>query len=158
MLEQVPELDAIVTPLGGGGLLSGTLIVAKTLRPGVAVYGAEPQLANDWQQSLERGERVEIPPPKTIADGLRTPTPGKITFPIVKDLAKGVLAVSEAEIRETVRFLLTRTKLLVEPSGAVAAAAILFRKLPKPVQSVGVLLTGGNVDLDVLAEICGEAA
>ncbi len=157
MLQELPELDAIITPLGGGGLLSGTLIVAQTLRPDLHVYGTEPELANDWQQSLDRGERIQIPPPETIADGLRTPMPGKITFSIVTDLVAGVLTVTEEEIRAAVRFLLTRTKLLVEPSGAVAAAAILFRKLPERVRSVGVLLSGGNVDLDVLAQICGEA-
>jgi threonine dehydratase len=132
--------------------------VAKALRPTVRVFGIEPELANDWWLSLQRGERVEISPPATIADGLRTPLPGKITFPIVQALADGVVTVSEDEIKATVRFLLTRMKILVEPSGAVAAAALLHQKLPAPVRSVGVILSGGNVDLDVLADICAEAA
>lgn len=156
-LGQVGELDAIAVPLGGGGLLSGTSIAAKALRPGMRVFGVEPELANDWHQSLKRGERVEIAPPPTIADGLRSPAPGKLTFPIVQAVVDGVVLVSEEEIKATVRFLLTRMKLLVEPSGAVAAAAVLHRKLPAGVGPVGVILSGGNVDLDVLADICREA-
>ncbi len=156
MMREQPDLDAIAVPLGGGGLLSGTLTVAKALRPGIRVFGVEPELANDWQRSLTRGERVEIAPPPTIADGLRTPVPGTLTFPIVQALVDEVLVVSENEIKQTMRFLLTRTKMLVEPSGAVAAAAVLHRRLPSDVRSVGVILSGGNVDLDVLSSICGE--
>ena len=158
LLRELPELDAIVVPLGGGGLLSGTLTVAKQLKPGIRVFGVEPELANDWYLSLQRGERVEIAPPLTIADGLRTPLPGQITFPIVRAMAEGVVLVSETEIKATVRFLLTRMKMLVEPSGAVAAAAVLHNKLPPGIQSVGVVISGGNVDLDVLADVCREAA
>ena len=157
-LQQVGDLDALLVPLGGGGLLSGTLIAAKALRPGLRVFGVEPELASDWYQSLERGVRVEIPPPATLADGLRTPVPGEVTFPIVRELAEGVLLVSEAEIKSTVRFLLSRMKILVEPSGAVAAAAVLHKKLPEGVRRAGVVLSGGNVDLDVLAQICAESA
>ncbi|MBV8073365.1 MAG: threonine/serine dehydratase [Acidobacteriaceae bacterium] len=156
-LRQQPELEALITPLGGGGLLSGSLIAANALRPGIRVFGAEPELADDWAQSLQKGERVEIAPPATIADGLRTTTPGAITFPIVRALAEGVLLVSEREIKATVRFLLSRLKILTEPSGAVAAAAVLDRKLPAGIGSIGVILSGGNVDWDVLAAICGEA-
>lgn len=158
LLRQEPDLDALAVPLGGGGLLSGTLTVAKALRPGIRVFGVEPELANDWWLSLQRGQRVEISPPATIADGLRTPLPGKITFPIVRALADGVITVSEDEIKATVRFLLSRTKMLVEPSGAVAAACLLHRKLPSSFRSAAVILSGGNVDLDVLAAICTEAA
>jgi threonine dehydratase len=158
LLEDMPELDAMFVCLGGGGLLAGALIVMKALQPGMRVYGVEPELANDWFLSLQRGERVEIDPPPTIADGLRTQIPGRINFPIVKDLSSGVLLVSEEEIKATMRFLLTRMKLLVEPSGAVAAAAVLHKKIPADVKSVGILLSGGNVDLDVLARICAEAA
>lgn len=158
LMEDQPDLDAIAVPLGGGGLLSGTLAVVKALRPGIRVFGIEPELANDWYLSLQRGERVEIAPPLTIADGLRTPVPGKITFAMVQSMAEAVILVSEEEIKATVRFLLTRMKLLVEPSGAVAAAAVLHRKLPAEIGSMGVILSGGNVDLDVLADICREAA
>ncbi len=158
LLREQPELDAIVVPLGGGGLLSGTLVVAKALLPHVRVFGVEPELANDWYLSLERGAPVEIAPPPTIADGLRTTIPGSLTFPVVRAMAEGVLLVSEEEIKATMRFLLTRMKMLVEPSGAVAAAAVLHKKLPRDIRSVGIIISGGNVDLDVLAAICGAAA
>lgn len=158
MVREKPQLNALAVPLGGGGLLSGTLIAAKALRPDVRVFGVEPELANDWYLSLRRGEPVEIPPPATIADGLRTPAPGNVTFPIVRAMAEDVVLVSEDEIKAAMRFLLTRMKMLVEPSGAVAAAAVLARKLPRDIRSVGIILSGGNVDLDVLAGICAAAA
>ncbi len=158
-LREIPEsVQAIAVPLGGGGLLSGTLLAVKALRPRLRVFGVEPELANDWYLSLQRGAPVEIAPSETIADGLRTPAPGKLTFPIVQSMAEGVALVSEEEIKATMRFLLTRMKMLVEPSGAVAAAAVLFRKLPRDVRSVAVILSGGNVDLDVLGGICSAAA
>ncbi len=156
LLRENPDLDAIVTPLGGGGLLSGTLIAAKALRPEIRVFGVEPEVANDWYLSLQRGEPVGIPSPPTIADGLRTTIPGKITFPIVRSMVESVILVSEEEIKAAVRFILTRMKLLVEPSGAVAAAALLHKKLPDGIREAGVILSGGNVDLDVLADICSE--
>jgi threonine dehydratase len=157
LLTEHPRLDALLVPLGGGGLLSGTLLAVKAINPEMQVYGVEPELADDWHLSLQAGRPVQIDPPATIADGLRTPIPGNVTFPIVQSLASGVLLVSEEEIKETMRFLLSRMKLLTEPSGAVAAAAVLKRKQPKPVKSVGVILSGGNVDMDVLAEICAAA-
>jgi threonine dehydratase len=157
LLHQHPDLDALVVPLGGGGLLSGALIAAKKLRPGIRVFGVEPALANDWFLSLQSGERVEIASPLTLADGLRTTIPGNITFPIIKELADGVLLVSEEEIKVTMRFLLTRMKLLIEPSGVVAATAVLHGKLPGAFKRVGIILSGGNVDLPVLASICKEA-
>jgi threonine dehydratase len=158
LLAEQPKLDALLVPLGGGGLLSGTLLVAKAINPEMEVYGVEPQLANDWDRSLAAGHPVEIAPPPTIADGLRTPVPGNVTFPIVRSLASGVLLVSEEEIKDAVRFVLSRMKLLTEPSGAVAAAVVLKRKLPERIRSAGVILSGGNVDMDVLAQICGAAA
>lgn len=154
LLREQPELDALAVPLGGGGLLSGTLVVAKALQREMKVFGVEPALADDWQQSLRKGERMQISPPATIADGLRTPMPGKVTFPIVRELVEDVITVSEEEIKEGVRFLLSRMKILVEPSGAVAASAVLHQKLPREVRSTGILLSGGNVDYDVLAGIC----
>ncbi len=157
-LRQKSNLDAIVVPLGGGGLLSGTSLVAKAIRPGIKIFGAEPEMANDWSLSMQAGKRTAIPSPATIADGLRTTIPGLITFPIVSRLSSGVLLVSDKEIKQTMRFLLTRMKLLVEPSGAAAAAAVLHDKLPRELGRIGVILSGGNVDLPVLAEICAEAA
>lgn len=157
LFEDYPDLGVLTVPLGGGGLLSGCLTVAKELSPRAEVYGVEPELANDWAQSLAKGERVEIAPPATIADGLRTATPGLLTYPVVKSLAAKVLTVSEEEIKRALRFLLSRMKLLTEPSGAVGAAAALAGKLPKG-RDTGIILSGGNVDYDVLAAICGEAA
>jgi len=152
LLEQAPQLDALITPVGGGGLLSGCAIAARSLNPGIRIFGAEPQGANDTYLSFRAGERVQITP-DTIADGLRSPIPGKMTFAIIRELAEDILLVSEDEIRAAVKFLITRMKILVEPSGAVPAAAALFRKLPAGISRVGVILSGGNVDFDQLAEM-----
>lgn len=151
LLEQQPDLDALAVCLGGGGLLAGCAIAAKALRPDIRVYGVEPEIANDYWLSLRRGEPVEIAPPSTIADGLRTTKPGRWNFPIIQRLVDDVLLVSEDEIREAARFILTRMKLVVEPSGAVAAAAVLAGKLPQRFARVGIVLSGGNVDLETLA-------
>jgi threonine dehydratase len=158
LVEQEADLDALAVPLGGGGLLSGTLLAAKALRPGIKVYGVEPELANDWYISLERGERVKIDSHPTIADGLRTPMPGRIPFDIGRSLCDGVVLVSEAEIKNTLAYLLSRMKILAEPSGVVAAAAALHGKLPGGIRRLGVILSGGNIDMQMLAEICREAA
>jgi threonine dehydratase len=154
LMREQPDLDAILVCLGGGGLLSGSAIVANSLRPATRVFGVEPELANDWFLSLRAGERVAIAPPASIADGLRTNIPGHVTFPIVQKLVESVLLVTEDEIKHTMRFLLSRMKILTEPSGAVGAAAALHGKVPAGIQSVGVILSGGNVDMDMLAEIC----
>ncbi|MCA2972435.1 MAG: pyridoxal-phosphate dependent enzyme [Acidobacteriaceae bacterium] len=154
LLEEAPELDALVACLGGGGLLGGCAVAAKAMRPGIRVFGAEPELANDFWMSLQQGKPVAIPPPPTIADGLRTLCPGKLTFPIVQQHVEAVVLISEDEIKAAVRFLLERLKIVVEPSGAVGVAAALFGKLPAEVKSVGVVISGGNVDLDQLAALC----
>jgi len=153
LLEEIADLDAIFTPIGGGGLISGTAIAAKALRPSIRVFGVEPQDANDTKLSLIAGSPVEIPPPQTIADGLRAPKPGAITFPIIQKLVEDVLLVSEDEIRATMRFFLSRMKIVVEPSGAVPAAPLLHGKLPPGIQRAGVILSGGNIDLDVLKSL-----
>ncbi len=150
LLEQAPELDALIAPVGGGGLLSGCAIAARSVNPKIRIFGAEPEDANDTFLSFRAGDRVEIAPPKTLADGLRATRPGAITFPILRELAEDIVLVSEEEIRAAMRFLLTRMKILVEPSGAVPAAAVLFHKLPAGIRSVGVILSGGNVDFEVL--------
>ena len=151
LLGDTGPLDAIVAPVGGGGLLSGCATIAKALNPAIRVFGAEPEGANDTFLSLLAGERVTVAHPDTIADGLRAPKPGELTFPVLRRLVERVVLVSEDEIRATVKFLLLRLKILVEPSGAVSAAAVLFRKLPGDVRSVGVVLSGGNVDFEDLA-------
>lgn len=155
LLEDVPDLDAILVSLGGGGLLSGTLIAAQAVNPSIQVFGVEPELGNDWELSIKAHHRIEIPPSSTIADGLRSQKPGEITFSIVEKMISAVLLVSEDEIKSTIRFLLTRMKIVVEPSGAVAAAAALHHKIPRGLKRVGILITGGNIDLELLAEIAG---
>jgi threonine dehydratase len=153
-LQEIADLDALVVPVGGGGLISGSAIAARALRPSIRVFGVEPQDANDTLLSLRAGSRVEIPPPHTIADGLRAPKPGAITFPIIQKLVEDVILVSDHEIRNAMKCLLTRMKIVTEPSGAVTAAALLGRKLPSGIQRVGAILSGGNVDLDVLRDLC----
>jgi threonine dehydratase len=145
LLEEVRDLDALLVPVGGGGLLSGSAIAAKTLNPGIRVYGVEPEAANDTYLSLRAGHRVEIPPPETIADGLRPPKPGALTFPLIQQLVEDVLLVTEDEIRAGVSFVQSRMKMVVEPSGAVPAAALLARKVPQGVRKVGLIVSGGNV-------------
>jgi len=154
LLEDVPSLDALLAPIGGGGLLAGCSTVARTLFPGMAVFGVEPAAANDTYLSMQRGERVAIPPPGTIADGLRATTPGALTFPVLRANLTDVVLVSEAEIRAAVRFLALRAHVVLEPSGATAAAAVLAGRLPLPRGSrVGVILSGGNIDPGLLIEI-----
>lgn len=150
LIDETGPLDALITPVGGGGLLSGSATIAKSLHPAIRVFGAEPQGANDTFLSLLAGERVAVQP-DTIADGLRSPKPGELTFPVIRQLVERVALVSDDEIRAAVKFLLLRLKILVEPSGAAGAAAVLFRKLPPGLRTVGVILSGGNVDFEDLA-------
>jgi threonine dehydratase len=153
LLEECPDLDALVVCVGGGGLLSGCATAAKALNPEIRVFGVEPERANDTWQSFRVGRIVQIPPPDTIADGLRPTAPGKLTFPIIQRLVEDILLVSEEEIRETVKYVMTRMKTVVEPSGAVAAAAIFWGKLPKGIHRPGIVVSGGNVDWNVLAAL-----
>jgi threonine dehydratase len=151
LMEETPELDALIAPVGGGGLLSGCATMAKDLNPAIRIFGVEPEDGNDTFLSFQTGERRVIPLPATIADGLRSTQPGAFTFPILRKLAEQIVLVSDAEIRAAVQFLLARLKILVEPSGAVGAAALLFHKLPRDIRNVAVILSGGNMDLDQLA-------
>jgi threonine dehydratase len=153
LLEDVHDLDALVTPIGGGGLLAGCSIAAKGLRPHIRIFGVEPEDANDTFLSFRRGERVEIPAPATIADGLRATKPGAITFPIIQQNVEDVVVVSDDEIRAAMAFCLSRMKILIEPSGAVSVAAVLFGKLPAALGRVGIVISGGNVDLEFLQHI-----
>jgi threonine dehydratase len=150
MLEETGPLDALIAPVGGGGLLSGCATIARDLHPGIRLFGAEPEGGNDTFLSMVAGERVAVLHPETIADGLRSPKPGELTFPVLQRLVERIILVSDDELRATVKFLLLRLKILVEPSGAAAAAVVLFRKLPKDVGSVGVVISGGNVDFEDL--------
>jgi threonine dehydratase len=144
-LEQVPDLDALFIQVGGGGLLSGAAIAAKAINPSIRVFAVEPELANDTFLSFRAGHRVEIPPSETIADGLRPPKPGAITFPIVQRFVDDVILVSEDEIRDAVAFVQSRLKIVIEPSGAVPAAAALAGKLPAGMKNAGLVVSGGNV-------------
>jgi threonine dehydratase len=156
LLEDVPDLDCVLTPCSGGGLFAGAATAARMMNPRIRCFPVEPALADDTRQSFLKGERVAIPPPPTIADGLRVQIPGELTFPIVQQLAEDVLTVSEEEIVETLRFILTRMKVLVETSGVAAAAAVMFKKLPANVNRVGVVLSGGNIDPELLAKLIGS--
>ena len=154
LLEDVPSLDALLTPVGGGGLMAGCSTVARALFPGLQIFGVETDTANDTFLSFRRGERVTIPPPPTIADGIRLTTPGALTFPILKSNLTDVLLVSDDEVRAAVRFLALRARIVVEPTGAVPAAAVLARRLPLgPGARVGVVLSGGNIEPSMLIEI-----
>jgi threonine dehydratase len=139
--------------VGGGGLCSGSSISAHYLRPQMRMFGIEPELANDTYLSFAAGERVKIDTPPTIADGLRSVTPGELTFPILRKHLEQMLVVSEDEIRSTVKFMMMRLKIVLEPSGAVSAAAVLFKKLPPGIRRVGVILSGGNIDFEQLANL-----
>jgi threonine dehydratase len=152
-LEEVPNLDCILTPCSGGGLFAGVSTAAKSIKPAIRCFAVEPETANDTQQSFHKGGRVTIPPPPTIADGLRVQTPGVLTFPITCANAEDVLTVTDEEIIAAMRFMLFRMKLLVEPSGAAAAAAVLARKMPGERKRVGVVLSGGNIDPDALGRL-----
>lgn len=152
-LQEVSDLDGLLAPCSGGGLFAGVSTAAKAISPGIRCFPVEPETADDTRQSFLKGERVSIPPPPTIADGLRVQSPGTLTFPVLQKTAEDVLTVSDDEIIETIRFFLFRMKLLVEPSGAAAAAAVLTRKLPANVGRVGVVISGGNIDAELLTQI-----
>ncbi|MBM3734857.1 MAG: pyridoxal-phosphate dependent enzyme [Acidobacteria bacterium] len=153
LLEALPDLDTLVVCVGGGGLISGCAIAAKALRPGIRIYGVEPESADDFRQSIAAGRIIEIPPPGTIADGLRTLAPGKLTFEAVRQNVEEIVVVSDEEIREAMRFLLFRMKILAEPSGATATAAVMHGRLPAGLGRTGIVISGGNVDPEVLASV-----
>jgi len=153
LIEDAGPLDVLIVCTGGGGLLSGCALAATALTPGIAVYGVEPVAGDDWVQSLARNERVTIPIPATIADGLQTQTPGELTFPIVRALCAGVVTVSDDELRLAMRFAFERLKLVIEPSGAAALAALLMERVDVRGKRVGVTISGGNVDAATFARL-----
>ena len=150
--DQIGDLDMLLVPCGGGGLLSGTALTARGVMPNCRVIGVEPELADDAARSFRTGvlQRVENPP--TIADGTRTPSLGRLTFPLIQAHVDDFATVSEAAICKAVRFLFYRLKLVVEPSGALGVAALLSGAL-KPHGRVGVILSGGNVDGPTMTQI-----
>ena len=149
LIEEIPDLDFVLAPISGGGLLSGTAIAAKNLRPAIRVIGCEPANADDAARSLAAAKIEHAATTKTIADGLRA-TLAPRTFEILRRLVDQVALVSEEEIVSAMRLLWERLKLVVEPSGAVAAAPALFRQIGADGKNVGIILSGGNLDLDSL--------
>jgi len=153
ILEELDEVDAILVPCGGCGLIAGISTYVKEKRPSVRIYGVEPDQSNSTYLSFKAGRRVELHNIQTIADGLRTASPGELTFPIVQRYVEDVLLVSEREIAEAVVFLIERCKILVEPSAAVTVAAAMFGKVPSKNKKVVAVLSGGNIDKQRLTEI-----
>ena len=147
LFEEVGELDYLFVPLGGGGLLSGSAIAAAHLSPRCMVIGVEPEAGNDAQQSLLKKEIVKIPIPDTIADGARTQCLGKLTFPILLKYVKDIVTVSDHELLNQMRFFAERMKMVVEPTGCLAAAAVMNKKIDVSGSRVGVIVSGGNVDM-----------
>ncbi len=146
LLEEVPPLDHLIVPVGGGGLIAGSATVAKAMMPGIRVTGVEPAAADDTARSFAAGRRVRIPPPATIADGLQVDMPGELTFEVNRRLVDGITTVSEDEIVDAMVFLFDRMKVVVEPSGAVAVAALLAGRVDGVAgRRVGAILSGGNV-------------
>jgi threonine dehydratase len=153
LIEEVGNLDWLLVPVGGGGLLSGCTVASTGLLPRIKVVGVETETSNDWVLSLQAGHPVKIAPPDTIADGMRTQQPGSLTFPIVQRLGHGVMTVSDDQVKDAMRFLLLTMKLLVEPTGAVPAALLFSDCLDIKGERVGVILSGGNADPALVAEV-----
>ncbi|MBL7257846.1 pyridoxal-phosphate dependent enzyme [Paractinoplanes lichenicola] len=151
LLEEAGDLDAIVVPVGGGGLIAGSGVAAKGLQPGIRVIGVEPEAGNDTYLSLQAGERVSIPVPRTICDGQAAPVPGELTFSINQRHVDEIVLVSDAEVRDALRFAVDRLKLVMEPSGATGLAALLTGRVAKG--RIGVVISGGNVGAARLAEL-----
>jgi threonine dehydratase len=146
LIEEVGSLDMLLVCVGGGGLLAGSALAAQALSPGCRIYGVEPEAGNDAQQSFRTGSIVRIPVPKTIADGAQTTYVGAKTFPIIRALVHDMLTVSDEQLIDTMRFFAERMKIVVEPTGCLAAAAALHGIVPTAGQRVGIIISGGNVD------------
>ncbi|MGV9563332.1 threo-3-hydroxy-L-aspartate ammonia-lyase [Streptomyces sp. NPDC003480] len=155
LMEEVGELDAIVVPVGGGGLIAGTATAAKGLHPAVRVIGVEPEAGDDTKRSLEAGRRVSIPVPRTIADGQAADIPGELTFSVNRRLVDEIALVSEEGIRDAMRFAFERMKLVIEPSGASGLAALLAHRIAPLPRRVGVIVSGGNISAERFGEIVG---
>jgi threonine dehydratase len=153
LLDEVPELDVLVAPVSGGGLIAGCATAAKARRPAIRVVGVEPEAGDDTRRSLAQGDRVEIPVPRTIADGLQVTAPGKLTFEVNRRLVDAVETVSDLELVAAMAFLFDRCKLVVEPSGAAGVAALLAGRLEVDGLNVGVILSGGNVGVARFREL-----
>ncbi len=153
LIEDAGELDLLVVCLGGGGLLSGCAVAARAMNPKATIVGVEPEAGDDGQRSFRSGKIVHIDTPKTIADGAQTQHLGEHTFPVIRRLVDDIVTVSDAELVEAMKFFAGRMKMIVEPTGCLAAAAVFNQKLDVKGRKVGVLLSGGNVDLTRFAEL-----
>jgi threonine dehydratase len=149
LLEEIPDLDVVIAPVGGGGLLSGTSIAATDSKKGIRVIAGEPDMADDAYRSMQLGTIVPSVKPKTIADGLLTSL-GTLTFPIIQQRVEQIVTVSEQGILESMRFVWERAKIIIEPSAAVAVGVLWEKKIDLTGLRVGVILSGGNVDLERL--------
>jgi threonine dehydratase len=158
LLEEEPGLEALLVPVGGGGLMAGCATAARALRPGISVIGVEPEAGDDTRRSLAAGERVRIGVPRTIADGQQAETPGRLTFEVNRRLVDAVEVVTDGEILDAMRFAFDRMKVVLEPSGASALAALLAGRVRLPGRRVGVVLSGGNVGADRFAAMIGRPA
>jgi threo-3-hydroxy-L-aspartate ammonia-lyase len=158
LLEDAGELGAVLAPVGGGGLIAGTATAAKGLYPGIRIVGVEPEAGDDTRRSLEAGRRIEIPVPHTIADGQALHTPGELTFSVNRRLVDEIALVGDDDIRAAMRFAFERLKIVVEPSGASALAALLTGRVGALPRRVGVIISGGNIDTRRFAELCGGDA
>lgn len=151
LLDEVGELDALITPVGGGGLIAGSGVIAKSIHPGLRLIGVEPVAGDDTRRSLEAGAQVRIDVPRTIADGLTVATPGDVTFPLNQRLVDEITLVTDDELRAAMRFAADRLKIVLEPSGAAGLAALLAGRAQAP--RIGVILSGGNVGATRLATL-----
>jgi threo-3-hydroxy-L-aspartate ammonia-lyase len=147
LMQETGRLDLLLVCVGGGGLISGCATAARHLQPACRVIGVEPEAGNDVQQSLRRGEIVTIDVPRTIADGAQTQRPGRYTFPVIQALVDDVVTVSDDALKRTMRFFAGRMKIVVEPTGCLGAAAAFEQAIDVRGKRVGVILSGGNVDL-----------
>ncbi len=152
LIEDAGQLDALFVCVGGGGLLAGCAVAAHELSPGIAVYGVEPAAGNDVQQSFAKGERVRIDTPKTIADGAQTNQVGALTFPIIQKLVAGIHTVTDGQLIQTMRFFAERMKMIVEPTGCLGAAVAMNGAVDLRGKRIGVIISGGNVDLPQFGE------
>jgi threonine dehydratase len=151
LIEETGPLDALVVCLGGGGLLAGCALAAKALSPDCLIYGVEPEAGDDGRQSLAKGEIVHIPAPRSIADGALTTHLGQLTFPIIARDVREIVTVSDAELIQTLKFYAERMKMVVEPTGCLSGAAVMSGKMPVAGKRVGVIISGGNVDVASMA-------
>ncbi|MBU6531342.1 pyridoxal-phosphate dependent enzyme [Streptomyces sp. NPDC057245] len=155
LVEETGPLDALVAPVGGGGLIAGCATAVKGLHPATRVVGVEPEAGDDTRRSLEAGRRVTVPVPRTIADGQAVATPGELTFALNRRLLDGIVLVGDDEIRDAMRFAFERLKTVLEPSGATGLAALLNGRIDPLPRRIGVVLSGGNVDTARFADLCG---